>query len=108
MEANLKLSTRYQERKNNQQESLENLNECLVSILVAKVNLGETGVMVAGPSNAKSHRVEDSILERLRTSLKEEITSEVKRLILELLKGQMKLLKSKSGGNECEESETTH
>ena len=50
-------------------------------------------VEVAGPSRPKSPRVENSFLESLRASLKEEITSEIKNLLIESQKEMLKLLK---------------
>ena len=40
-------------------------------------------VVVTGPSKPKSPRVENSVLESLRVSLKEETTSEIKSLLME-------------------------
>ena len=50
-------------------------------------------VEVAGLSRSKSHRIENSSLENLRASLKEEITSEIKTLLIESQKEMLKLLK---------------
>ena len=63
--------------------------------------------MFAGPSRAKSARVENSFLESLRATLKEEITLEIKGLLIESQKEQLKLLKSKAGENVRQESENT-
>ena len=52
---------------------------------------------LAGPSIAKSLRVEKSFLENLRASLKEEITSEIKNLLVESQKEMLKLLKPRTG-----------
>ena len=41
----------------------------------------DQGVSVSGVSQAKSPRVENSSLENLRASLKEEITSEIENLV---------------------------
>ena len=47
--------------------------EIIVSpISVESFCLDEQDVMVGGPSNAKSPRIEKSVLERMRASLKEE------------------------------------
>ena len=51
-----------------------------------------------GPSGAKSPRIENSTLERLRTS-KNEITSELKNLLVKSQKEILKLLKPKTGAN---------
>ena len=56
-------------------------------------------VSIAGPSTAKSPRVENNFLENLRDSLKEEITSEIKNLPVESQKEMLKLLKPKTAGN---------
>ena len=48
---------------------------------------------VAGPSKPKSPRVENSILESLRVSLKEEIISEIKGLLAESQREMLKLLR---------------
>ena len=61
--------------------------------------------MVAGPSNTKSPRIENSVLEILRTTLKEEITSEIKGLIIESQRELLKLLKPKTGENTRGENE---
>ena len=58
-----------------------NVSGIVVStVLNENTSLGEPDVMIAGPSNANSPRIENSILESLRASLKEEITSEIKIL----------------------------
>ena len=66
------MSTRSQKRRSVLQESTKILNESVVSpILVENEGLGEPDVMIAGPSHAKSPRVENITLESLRASLKE-------------------------------------
>ena len=50
-------------------------------------------VGVASPSRPKSPRIEGSFLESLRASLKEEITSEIKNLLVESQKEMLRLLK---------------
>ena len=66
-------------------------------------------VEVAGPSRPKSPRIENSLLENLRASLKEEITSEIKNLFIESQKEMLKLLKPETResvrGNFDEETE---
>ena len=59
--------------------------------------------MVAGPSKAKSHRIENSALGNLRASLKDEVW-EMKRLLLESQRKTKKLLKPKISENENEEN----
>ena len=63
---------------------------------------------VAGPSKPKSLRVENSFLESLRTSLKEEFTLEIKTLLVESQKELLKLLRSETRENirESVEEET--
>ena len=58
-----------------------------------------------GPSRPKSHRIENSLLESLRASLKEEITSEIRSLLIESQKEMLKLLKPKTGENMRENTE---
>ena len=62
-------------------------------------------MLVAGHSSAKSHRIKNSILESLRTSLEEAITSEIKNLLIESQWEMLKLLKPKAGKNTREEDE---
>ena len=59
----------------------------------------EQDVGIAGPSKPKSPRIENSLLESLRASLKKEITSEIKNLLIESEKEMMKLLKPETKGN---------
>ena len=56
-------------------------------------------VEVACPSRPKSPRIENSLLENLRTSLKEEITSEIRNLLIESQKEMLELLKPKTKEN---------
>ena len=87
-------TTRSHKRKNIQQENSENVSEGFVSpVIVGNPCPLEEDVDVAGPSRPKSPRVENSILESLRVSLKEEITSEIKNLLIESQKEMLKLLK---------------
>ena len=62
-------------------------------------------VSIAGPSRPKSPRIENSFIESLRPSLKEEKTSEIKRLLVESQREMMKLLKPKTGENVREKIE---
>ena len=72
----------------------------------------EQDASIAGPSSAKSPRVENSLLESLSASLKEKINSEIKNLFVESQKEMLGLLKPKTGenvrenGNEEPENET--
>ena len=73
------MSTRSQKRKNNLQEGNENVSETVSSpVLVGNVDLSVQDVIAARPSSAKFPRIENSVLEGLRASLKEEIASEKK------------------------------
>ena len=104
-------STRSQKRRNNQQETIENVNEGFVSPVVVE-NICPSGqdVSVAGPSRPKSPRIEGSLLESLRTSLKEENTSEIKNLLVESKREMLRLLKPETMENVKEnvEEETEH
>ena len=87
-------TTRIQKRKNFQQENSENVSDGFVSPVVGEDPCFlEQDVSCAGPSKPKSPRIENSLLECLRTSLKEEITSEIKNLSIESQKEMVKLLK---------------
>ena len=93
-------TTRSQKRMNNQQELVENVSEGIVSpVLVENSCPLDQDVVVAGPSKPKSPRVENSVLESLRASLKEEITSEIKSLLIESQGELLKLLRSETGEN---------
>ena len=93
-------TTRSQKRRNDQQSTSENVSEGLISPIVVgnpcPLNQDDE---VAGPSNPKSPRIENSLLESLRASLKEEITSEIKNLLIESQKEMLKLLKPETRGN---------
>ena len=56
-------------------------------------------VEAAGPSRPKSPRIENRLLESLRASLKEELTSEIKNLLIESQREMLELLKPKSREN---------
>ena len=87
-------TTRSQKRRNTQQENSENVSEGFVSPILMENSCPLTqDVGLAGPSKSKSPRVENSALESLRTTLREEITSEVKILLIESQKELLKLLK---------------
>ena len=91
-------TTRSQKRRNNQQESTESVSEGLVSPKTLKnVGHSEQDASIAGPSSTKSPRVDNSLLENLRASLKDEITSEFKNLLVESQKELARLLKHKTG-----------
>ena len=93
-------TTRSQKRRNIQQESNENVSEGFISpVEIRNPCLPNQDVDDAGPSEPKSSRVENSFLESLRTSLKEEITSEIKNLLIESQREMLKLLKPETRGN---------
>ena len=93
-------TTRSQKRRNNQQEVVENVSEGFVSPVLAESFCSlDQDVVVAGPSKPKSPRVENSVLESLKVSLKEEITSEIKSLLVESQREMLKLLRSETGEN---------
>ena len=94
------MKTRSQERRNNFQDNAENVSENVVPpLLVKNIDIRESDVMAVGPSYAKLPRSEIAALETLRTSLKEEITAEIKDLLVESQNELLKLLKPKTGEN---------
>ena len=77
-------TTRSQKRRNDQQEGYRNVSEGFVSPIVMENPCSSNqDVEVTGPSRPKSPRIENGLLENLRVSLKEEITSEIKNLLIE-------------------------
>ena len=93
-------TTRSQKRKNNQLSAEDDVSEGFVSpVEVGNHSLVRQDSNVAGPSKPKSPRVEDSFLESLRASLKEEITSEIKNLLAESQREMLKLLKPETREN---------
>ena len=90
-------TTRSQKRRNDQQEGDRNVSEGFVSPIVMENPCSSN--QVAGPSRPKSPRIENSLLENLRASLKEEITSEIKNLLIESQKEMLKLLKAETREN---------
>ena len=92
-------TTRSQKRRNDQQSTSENVSEGLISPIVVgnPCSLNQDDE-VAGPSKPKSPRIENSLLESLRASLKAEITSEIKNLLIESQKEMLKLLKPETRG----------
>ena len=93
-------TTRSQKRKNTQREVDDNVSEGFVSPINAENSHPlDQNVELAGPSRPKSPRVENSFLESIRSSLKEEITSEIKTLLLESQKEMLKLLRSETREN---------
>ena len=68
-------------------------------MLTGNVVLRGQDVLVAGPSRAKSPMVESNALESLRASLKEEVTSEIRTLLLESQREMLKILKPETNKN---------
>ena len=99
-------TTRSQKRRNNQQEAIESVSEGFVSPVVVENSCPlNQDVSMAGPSKPKSPRIEGSHLERLRASLKEEITSEIKNLLVESQRKLLRLLKPETSENVRENTE---
>ena len=93
-------TTRSQKRKNTQREADDNVSEGFVSPINMENSYPlDQNVELAGPSRPKSPRVENSFLESIRSSLKEEITSEIRTLLLESQKEMLKLLRSETKEN---------
>ena len=93
-------TTRSQKRKNTQREIDDNVSEGFVSPINMEISHPlDQNVELAGPSRPKSPRVENSLLESMRSSLKEEITSEIKTLLLESQKEILKLLRPETRDN---------
>ena len=93
-------TTRSQKRKNAQREADYNVSEGFISpIIIENSRPLDQDVELAGPSRPKSPRVENSLLESLRSSLKEAITSEIKTLLLESQKEMLKLLRPETREN---------
>ena len=93
-------TTRSQKRRNNQQKVVENVNEGFVSPVTAESSCPvDLEVGVAGPLRPKSPRIEGSFLESLRASLKEEITSGIKNLLVESQKEMLRLPKPETREN---------
>ena len=88
------------------QESTENVNETIIpSVLVENIDLRDQDVIVAEQSSAKSIRLEKSVLEVLKASLKKKTTSEIRGLLAEFQKELLKLLKPKTNENIREQNE---
>ena len=89
-------TTRSQKRKNNSQDNPENVSEMIFpTTLQVSTDLNQQDILIAGPSSTKSPRIENSVLEETRASLKDGITSGIKGLLAESHKELLKLLKHK-------------
>ena len=99
-------NTRSQKRKNNQQEVVENVSEGFISPVIAGNSRPfDQGADLVDPSKPNSPRIENRLLESLRASLKDEITLEIKNLIIESQKEMLKLLKPETRENIRENAE---
>ena len=99
-------TTRSQKKTNVEQESTKNVSEGSMSpVLLGNEVQVDQDVMITCTSNAKSPRIENSVLEGLRASLRDEITSEIKNLLAESQREMLKLLKSKINGSVREDPE---
>ena len=88
------MSTTRSQKRRNEQQGDKDVSEGFISpIVVENPCSSNQDDEVAGPSKPKSPRIENSLLESLRASLKEEITSEIKNLLIESQKEMLKLLK---------------
>ena len=91
---------------NNLQKSSENVSEGLISpVVVENSEFLNQDVLAIVPSSAISPRIENSVFDRLPASLREEITSEIKDLLIEFQKEMMKPLKPKTGESVRDEDE---
>ena len=99
-------TTRSQKRRNSQQEAIESVSEGFVSPVVVENSCPlDQDVSMAGPSRPKSPRIEGSLLESLRASLKEEITSVIKNLLVDSQKEMLRLPKPEKRENVRENTE---
>ena len=88
------MSTTRSQKRRNEQQGDKDVSEGFISpIVVENPCSSNRDDEAAGPSKPKSPRIENSLLESLRASLKEEITSEIKNLLIESQKEMLKLLK---------------
>ena len=93
-------TTRSRKSKNTQRDTEDIVSEGFISpINIENSHSSNQDIDVAGPSRPKSPRIENSSLESLRVSLKEEIASEIKTLLLESQREMLKLLRSETGEN---------
>ena len=104
MEIKLSSSTCQQQeakkRKNTQRDTEDIVSEGFISpINIENSRSSNQDIDVAGPSSPKSPTIENSSLESLRASLKEENASEIKTLLPESQRETLKLLRSETGEN---------
>ena len=78
------MSTTRSQKRRNEQQGDKDVSEGFISPIVVENSCpSNQDDEVAGASKPKSPRIENSLLESLRASLKEEITSEIKNLLIE-------------------------
>ena len=100
------MSTTRSQKRRNEQQGDKDVSEGFISpIAVENPCSSNQDVVMSGPSRPKSPRIENSFLESLRASLKDEITSEIKTLLAESQREMLKLLKPETRGNIRENTE---
>ena len=100
------MSTTRSQKRRNEQQGDKDVSEGFISpIAVENPCSSNQDVVMSGPSRPKSPRIENSLLESLRASLKDEITSEIKTLLAESQREMLKLLKPETRGNIRENTE---
>ena len=94
------MSTTRSQKRRNEQQGDKDVSEGFISpIAIENPCSSNQDVITSGPSRPKSPRIENSLLESLRASLKDEITSEIKTLLAESQREMLKLLKPETRGN---------
>ena len=94
------MSTTRSQKRRNEQQGDKDVSEGFISpIAIENPCSSNQNVIMSGPSRPKSPRIENSLLESLRASLKDEITSEIKTLLAESQREMLKLLKPETRGN---------
>ena len=84
------------EKKKSSKGEHESVRESLTSpVVVGSEVQANQDILIAGTSNNKSPRIENSTLESLRASLKDKITSRNKGLLVESQKEMLKLPRPK-------------
>ena len=100
------MSTSRSQKRRNEQRGDKDVSEGFISpIVIENPCSSNQDVDVSGPSRPKSPRIENSFLESLRASLKDEITSEIKNLLAESQREMLKLLKPETRGSIRENTE---
>ena len=100
------MSTTRSQKRRNEQQGDKDVSEGFISPIVMENPCSSNqDVDVSGPPRPKSPRIENSFLESLRASLKDEITSEIKTLLAESQREMLKLLKPETRGSIRENTE---